>query len=64
MKTKIKNWMENHERIYGTCLLVASICTLAFGGAYFGAKAAVADTEFVVNVAPTEVMVVTSENTK
>ena len=54
MKTKIKNWLENHNYIYGTCLLIASVCTLAFGGAYFGAKAALDDTEFVVNVCPTE----------
>jgi hypothetical protein len=54
MKTKIKNWLENHEYLYGTCLLIASVCTLAFGGAYFGAKAALADTDVVVNIRPTE----------
>lgn len=64
MKTKIKNALEKHEYFYGICLLIVSICTLAFGGAYFGAKKAVEDTEFVVNIAPTEVMVVRAEETK
>lgn len=64
MKTKIINWLEKHNYIYGACLLAVSICTLAFGGAYFGAQKAIDNTEFVVNVAPTEVRVVTSEETK
>mgnify|MGYP003295469791 CR=1 FL=1 len=55
------NWLEKHNYIYGGCLLVASICMLAFGGAYFGAQKAIDNTEIVVNVAPTDVRVVTSE---
>ena len=52
MKTNIKNWLEKHEYIYGACLLAVSICTLAFGGAYFGAQTALENTEVVVNVCP------------
>lgn len=64
MKTKIENWLEKHNYIYGACLLAVSLCTLAFGGAYFGAQNALANTEIVVNVAPTDVRVVTSEATE
>lgn len=53
MKTNIKNWLEKHNYIYGACLLAASIFSLAFGGAYFGAQTAMANTEVVVNICPT-----------
>lgn len=62
MKTKITNWLEKHNYIYGGCLLVASIFMLAFGGAYFGAEAALNNTTVNVNVMP--VMEVSSEETK
>lgn len=52
MKTKINNWLENHEMIYGMGLLFVSICTVAFGGAYLGANAALANTEITVNICP------------
>lgn len=38
MKTKIMNWLKNHETICGVALLFASVCTAAFGGAYLGAS--------------------------
>lgn len=50
MKNKIKNWMENHERVYGVCMLCASLCVIAFGGAYLGAQAGVANSTYVVNL--------------
>jgi predicted ATPase len=52
MKTKIKNWLEKHEMIYGVGLLIVSLCAVAFGGAYLGANAALANTEVTVNVCP------------
>ena len=64
MKTNIKNWLEKHNYIYGAALLFVSLATIAFGGAYFGAQKAIDNTEFVVNVASTEVKVVASEETK
>ena len=52
MKTKIKNWLEKHEMICGMGLLFVSLATVAFGGAYLGANAALANTEVTVNVCP------------
>ena len=62
MKTTIKNWLENHETIYGIGLLFVSICTVAFGGAYLGASAAMNNTTINVNVMPANGS--TSEETK
>lgn len=50
MKNKIKNWLEKHERIYGMCLIGASLCVVAFGGAYLGANKAVSNMTTVVNL--------------
>ena len=50
MKTKIKNWMEKHETLYGACLLLASVGMVAFGGAYLGASAAMQNTVFDIHV--------------
>lgn len=52
MKNKVKNWLEEHEFIYGVGLLCASLCVVAFGGAYLGANAAVSNIEMdaVVNL--------------
>ena len=50
MKNKIKNWVENHERICGVGLLCVSLCAIAFGGAYMGAQAGVANSKCVVNL--------------
>lgn len=52
MKTKIKNWLEKHYLIYGMGMLFISLCTVAFGGAYLGANAALNNTEVTVNVCP------------
>jgi hypothetical protein len=41
--TKIKNWFKEHNYIAGIALLFVSLCTLAFGGAYFGATKAIND---------------------
>ena len=62
MKTKIMNWLEKHDYIYGFGLLFVSICTVAFGGAYLGANAALNNATVNVNVMP--VMEVSSEETK
>ena len=45
MKNKIKNWLDEHEFICGVGLLCASLCAVAFGGAYLGANAAVSNIE-------------------
>ena len=58
MKTKIKNWLEKHNYIYGFALLFVSICTIAFGGAYFGAQAALENAEVVVNVVPIDGVII------
>ena len=50
MKNKIKNWMEKHERICGIGMLCASLCVVAFGGAYLGAQAGIANSTFVVSL--------------
>ena len=52
MKTKIKNWLEKHETIYGTCLMFAALATVAFGGAYLGANMAIDNVEInpVINL--------------
>ena len=36
MINKIKNWIKTHRYITGACLLLASICAIAFGFAQFG----------------------------
>lgn len=43
MKNKIKNWLEDHEYVYGVGLMCVSLCAVAFGGAYLGANAAVSN---------------------
>lgn len=50
MKNKIKNWMEKHERICGVGMLCVSLCAVAFGAAYMGAQAGVANSTYVVNL--------------
>lgn len=41
MKEKIKNWTKDtHGFICGVGLLCASLCVVAFGGAYLGANIA------------------------
>lgn len=50
MKNKIKNWMEKHERVCGACMLCASLCVVAFGGAYLGAQAGITNSTFVVSL--------------
>lgn len=41
MKEKIRNWMKDGRGyIYGAGLMFASLCVVAFGGAYLGANVA------------------------
>lgn len=50
MENKIKNWLEEHEYIYGVGLLCISLCTVAFGGAYLGAHTGTTKDTYVVNL--------------
>lgn len=50
MKTKIMNWLERHEYIYGFGLLLISLATVSYGGAYLGSKAALKDVSVEVNL--------------
>ena len=52
MKTKIMNWLENHETIYGVGLLFVSIASVAFGSAYLGASMATTNNTVNVNICP------------
>jgi hypothetical protein len=61
MKTKIMNWLENHEMIYGVGLLIVSVFTVAFGGAYLGANMAMPETIINVNVSRNDNVNVTIE---
>lgn len=61
MKTKIMNWLEKHERIYGVGLLIVSLFAVAFGGAYIGANMAMPDTIINVNVCHNDGATVTNE---
>ena len=36
MKTKFMNWWKKHNYLYGACLVVASLCLIAFGFATMG----------------------------
>ncbi len=50
MKTKIKNWLEEHETVYGVVLMVASLCTAAFVGYHYGVSSTeTGDNILVVN---------------
>lgn len=50
MKTKIKNWLEKHEMLYGVCLVALGLGGIAFGGAYLGANAAIRNTTYEISV--------------
>lgn len=52
MKTKIMNWLEKHEMVYGVGLLIVSLFMVAFGGSYLGANMALTNAEVTVNVCP------------
>lgn len=52
MKTKIKNWFERHNTIYGAGMLCVSLAMVAFGGAYLGANTALSKFTVDVNLCP------------
>ena len=57
MKNKIKNWVKANETVCGVALLCASLCMVAFGGAYLGANVALSNVSVEVNLNPVEELV-------
>lgn len=55
MKEKIQNWTkETRCYVYGVGLLFASLCAVAFGGAYLGANIANRNNEVDITLLPAD----------
>lgn len=55
MREKIQNWMKDKgTTVYGMGLLFASLCAVAFGGAYLGANIANRNNEVDITLFPAD----------
>lgn len=55
MKEKFQNWMKDKgTTVYGMGLLFASLCAVAFGGAYLGANIANRNNEVDITLFPAD----------
>lgn len=55
MKEKIQNWVKDKgTTICGAGLLIASLCAVAFGGAYLGANIANRNNEVDITLFPAD----------